>query len=73
MIATYPMPAETQISARMDPAVKVQFDAIARTLDMPLSRILRDVLEGALPAWRKRASGSGLSGMGRPGGGVRLF
>jgi hypothetical protein len=49
------MQADAQIVARLDPAVKVEFDAIARALDVPASKLLRDLIDDKMPELRRQA------------------
>lgn len=49
------MPIIDQINTRVDPALKSELDAIAATLEVPSSTLLREALEGAIPAFRDRA------------------
>jgi hypothetical protein len=55
MTASTYMLTDAQIVARLDPAVKVEFDAIARALDVPASKLLRDLIDDAMPRLRGEA------------------
>lgn len=48
------MATEEQVNARVDPALKAEYAAIAAALDVTGSVLFREVLEGALPAMRER-------------------